>query len=591
MQSLGYITAKQAAQAKASPVKVHAEGQVQPQGLRQHDGQICQRRLLLRLREALPEGDRLPAGAAGDRRLQDLHDARAHGAEHGADARCRSSAWANRKSVAVMDVIDPRDRPGARVRRQPAVRRQPEGPATSPSDPLNIKPAAGAGSTYKVFTLVSALQAKVPLRDFQIDVGNTYTSKICTKLRRRHEAVRDGERRRRLPGRRRGTSRTATYESINTFFVALHRPAVQLRPERSGQGGGGDWASNTSTTPTRARPEHEARTSSTAKAGRRSPSARLDQPAGDGLGVRRRWPTAASTARPTPIVKIVGPDGKQVGLPEQATCERRIGPGHRRHRQPGAGEGHQPAAAAPRSAPFGRAGRRHPADRRQDRHASARSTASRGQLGGLVHRLHARSSPPRSRSSTRARPPQPLTDVPGKEGRDVFGAYSAGDLARRARADPARTARWSFPPEDPEVVNGDSVPVPSVVGLDVGCRDRAAAAPGLPGPGRGRAQGQPAAGRTAVAEQSPSGRAPAGMTVMLYLSSGKAPAASRRPANPTRPAAPGRGWRRPASDPQSRTRRVARVAAAAAAPRVAGGPGPRHAAVACGSRRRRRSAG
>ena len=127
--------------------------------------------------------------------------------------------WKNKKSVGVMDVVDPRD---GRVLALGVSKRY--GVSTKDrnvtSDPLNIKPASGAGSTYKLFTLVSALQSKVPLRDFTIDVQNQYTSQNCTAagpgsgpyvMRNASDGYRSGA----------WNLEDATYASINTFFVAL----------------------------------------------------------------------------------------------------------------------------------------------------------------------------------------------------------------------------------------------------------------------------------------------------------------------------------------------------------------------------------
>ena len=84
---------------------------------------------------------------------------------------------------------------------------------------------------------------------------------------------------------------------------------------------------------------------------------------------------------------------------------------------------------------------------------------------------------------------------------------------------------WTCPPADPAVVNGNSVPVQSVIGMDP------AAATGVL-----RSQGfqvriapenkDSAVPAGNVAEQSPSGRAAPGMTITLYLSTGKGAAAA-----------------------------------------------------------------
>jgi membrane peptidoglycan carboxypeptidase len=132
-----------------------------------------------------------------------------------------------------------------------------------------------------------------------------------------------------------------------------------------------------------------------------------------------------------------------------------------------------------------------------------------------------------------------LTDVPGREGGDVFGAYSAG-IWREALEPILRDRTWSIPPEDPEVVNGDSVPVPSVVGLDVGAATALLQLAGFQVrvSDERRDSAVPA---NLVAEQSPSGRGAPGMTVVLYLSSGKAPGGQPGEEKPRRPGGGGPG--------------------------------------------------
>jgi membrane peptidoglycan carboxypeptidase len=138
-----------------------------------------------------------------------------------------------------------------------------------------------------------------------------------------------------------------------------------------------------------------------------------------------------------------------------------------------------------------------------------------------------------------------LTDVPGKEGANVFGAYSAA-IWRNAMQPFLIDKTWSFPPADQEVVNGDSVPVQSVVGMDP------AAATGLLQASGFQVRIAPeqrdsAVPAGSVAAQSPSGRASRGMTITLYLSTGKGAPGAGTPGLPLPPGQtlppkpPGRG--------------------------------------------------
>ena len=150
-----------------------------------------------------------------------------------------------------------------------------------------------------------------------------------------------------------------------------------------------------------------------------------------------------------------------------------------------------------------------------------------------------------------------VTDAPGKEGGNLFGAYSAG-IWRAALEPILRDKTWNFPPEDPEVVNGDSVPVPPVVGLDVGAASALLAANGFQVKVSDERKDNDVPANF-VAEQSPSGRGARGMTITLYLSSGKLPGGAARAAGSARSAdpsaaAPGRRrGRLPSRDPADRS--------------------------------------
>ena len=122
---------------------------------------------------------------------------------------------------------------------------------------------------------------------------------------------------------------------------------------------------------------------------------------------------------------------------------------------------------------------------------------------------------------------EPLVDVPSRENSNVFGAYSA-TIWRQALQPIIQSRSWAFPPEDPEVVRGDSVAVPSVIGLDPAAATGVLQASGFPVVIAGERRDSPYPANF-VAEQSPINRATRGQTVYLYLSSGRPPAARPGP--------------------------------------------------------------
>ena len=102
-----------------------------------------------------------------------------------------------------------------------------------------------------------------------------------------------------------------------------------------------------------------------------------------------------------------------------------------------------------------------------------------------------------------------------------------------------RDRSWRFPPEDPEVVNGDSVAVPSVVGQDPATAIALLAASGFGARLAGERKESPLP-PDRIAAQSPSGRAAPGQTIVLYLSSGPPAAQPGQPGEPGQPRPPGR---------------------------------------------------
>src|SRR5262249_14218881 len=113
------------------------------------------------------------------------------------------------ESVGVMDVVDPAT---GKVRAMAVSRQYGTGPRQT-TLPLGVKAVAGAGSTYKVFTLLAALQDQVPLRAYRISTPNDEdTPQNCPQHHTGHNA---GHYAASLD------METATYQSSNTFFTAL----------------------------------------------------------------------------------------------------------------------------------------------------------------------------------------------------------------------------------------------------------------------------------------------------------------------------------------------------------------------------------
>jgi membrane peptidoglycan carboxypeptidase len=507
MESLGYITAKQAAQARATKVAVKPKSKsslkdcANTAAAIKNAGFFCDYVKSYLAERGFPQ-QRLEAGG------YKIYTTLSPRVQNSVQAALPFSRWAGRESMAVMDVVDPRT---GRVVALGVSKRYgvKKGDRNQTSDPVNIKAAAGAGSTYKVFTLVSALQSKVPLRDFTINVGNEYTSRVCTtyddngvkgpyKMRNASDGYRSGA----------WNLEAATYESINTFFVALidQRFNCDLSgPVKAAQALGLGL------------PKEAADRFVNGKLA----SFTLGPQATSPLNMASAYGTLANRGvycPPRPILKIVGPDGKEVQL-EETPCERRVDQGiadtvtrvlEKDTTAPGA-----TAVEAFR----GLAGGPHPIAGKTgtaQNNSAAWFVGYTPEFSGSVAVFNQR------KTSSR------LEDVPEREGRDVFGAYSAA-IWRAAMEPILRDRTWTIPPEDPEVVNGESVPVPPVVGQDLGTATATLQSFGFQVSVSGERKDSPYPPNV-VAEQSPSGRGVAGQVVTLYLSSGRAPAAAPAPA-------------------------------------------------------------
>jgi len=334
----------------------------------------------------------------------------------------------------------------------------------------------------------------------------------------------------------------ATYESVNTFFVALldQRFNCDLTgPVRAAEAMGLVQTLD-------AKHPGTNRTEGENYIAAKSAAFTLGPNGTSPLELSSAYATVANDGKycpPTPLVKVVGPDGKQLGLPERS-CQQRITPGIAHTVARVLEKDTSQAGGTAVSAFAGLSGGSRP--------IGGKTGTASGFKPGDTKRASGNSSAwfvgftPDYAGATAVFDPtntsQALTDVPGKEGQNVFGAYSAS-IWRNAMQPFLENKSWSWPPADQAVVNGNSVPVQSVIGMDP------AAATGVL-----RSQGfqvrispekkDSAVPAGNVAEQSPSGRAAPGMTITLYLSTGKGAAAAVPPPGiplPPRPPNPGPG--------------------------------------------------
>jgi membrane peptidoglycan carboxypeptidase len=446
--------------------------------------------------------------------------------------------WSNRNSAAVMDLIDPKSGKvyAFGVSRKYGINKN--NPNVT-SDALNVKAAAGAGSTYKTFTLVSALEAKTPLRDYRIAPPDPYKSTVCSNYvdgnKVGYEVRNAGN-----YGPGPFNLEDATYKSVNTFFVAMLdqkfncdlsgpvNAAIKLGLKNLNQPDPNATKNNGGKTVT-----YKQRIING-----KSASFTLGPDPTSPLELASSYGTIANRGiycPPNPIEKIVGPDGKTVSL-DTPGCSRKLDQGIADTVTQVLEKDTSKDGGTAVTAMSGLVSGSRPI-------AGKTGTASalvNGKSQGNSAAWFVGYTPDFAASVAVFNPKAtyaPLTDVPNKSG-NVFGAYSAS-IWRTALEPILDDKTWTFAPEDPEVVRGDSVPVPSVLGLDVG-----AATALLQGQGfqvRVSNQQKPSAYPAGtVAEQSPSGRSSKGGIVFLYLSTGKPPTPTSGPGQP-RPGQPGGG--------------------------------------------------
>lgn len=543
MQSLGYITAKQAQQAKASKIKVTPKAKSSGKDCANTTQKIINAGFFCDYAKAALRAEGI---GLTQQRLETggykIYTTLSPSVQNRVQAAMPFAQWNNRKAAAVTDMIDPKTGNvlAFGVSRKYGVDKK--NPNVT-SNPLNTTATAGAGSTYKTFTLVAALQAKVPLRAFQLNVGNSYTSNNCTTYDngvKKPYTVQNA-------GRYREGGwdlADATAASVNTFFVALLDQRFNCDvsgPVKAAQAMG--------LTNTLGAKLSNGLTVAKDYIDGKKASFTLGPNGTSPLEMASAYATLANGGRycpPTPILKIVGPDGKPVALPERK-CEQRI--------DRGIAETVTQVLEKDTSSSIGTAesafgglvnGQRPIAGKTGTASGFTQADLARGDgnASGNSAAWFVGYTPDFAGATAVLSPDKPknaLEDVPNPPASgNVFGAYSAR-IWRNAMEPILQNRTWSFAPEDPEVVNGDSVAVPSVVGLDRAAATGILVANGFQAQVSNERKDS-AVPADFVAEQSPSGRGSRGMMVTLYLSSGK-PAAGQ-PGQP-QPGQPSPTPRRP----------------------------------------------
>ena len=522
MQSLGYVTAKQNAQAKSVPVVVKP---------RRSSSKDC-----ANANKAIPN-----AGFFCDyvKHYLSLNGYQRQQLESGGfkiyttldpdvQARVQAAVFADmpadHRATSVMDVLDTKTGKvlAMAVSKHYGIKK---GDRRQTSNGLGYQPVAGAGSTYKLFTLVAALQRKIPLEAFTIKNTNEYEPTNCTEARGKKTVVNAGH----YPEKSYNLDE-ATYASVNTFFVALldqqfgcdlsmpvrnalSMGLISLRPYAESIINGQQYSFTLGPQKTSA------------------------------LELASAYATVANNGKycpPTPLERIVGPDGKPAALPERA-CVQRIDPAIARTVTRVLVKDTKPGFAGTANRRFG------------DYYAAGGSdiagktgTASAGDTGKNSSAWFIGYTPDITASVATFDPDSssaPLTDVPGysPNGTEVFGSFSATIWRDGLSSLLLSGPRWEFPPEDPAVVNGNSVPVPSVVGQDVGSATEILANAGFGIEVSSERRDAPLP-PDRIADQSPSGRGLPGQKITVYLSSGKPtkPTAAPNPGGVPSPSPPHR---------------------------------------------------
>lgn len=413
------------------------------------------------------------------------------------------------KATAVMNIVEPNT---GYVRAMAVGRNYGNDPndPTQSSIPLATKPVAGSGSTYKLFTTVAALRAKVPVKDSTLDTYNTQkldeTVGIMKPAYKPENCPQNP-----APVTNAGNYpkemnlHDALYRSSNTYFEALIdqkfgcdltqmvKAAQDLGLEKTlalkNQHGLPQGKA--------AIDEHQISFTlgplSTSPLELASAYGAIDN---DGILCPAR-----------PILSVQGPDGKPLGGVDLPQCRQAVEQPIARTITQILTDDTNPSApgATAEAANLGQWPTAGKTGTTQDNSAAWFAGYTK-QLVGVVGLFQPDS------------PSTQITDL-AIAGSAIFGGKYPAQIWHDAMLPiMQRYPPEAFPPADDEVMNGDSVPVPQVVGMDIESAKNTLAAAGFqPLVGEPKDGGPP----NVVVAQSPTGRATPNSTVYIYPGNGK----------------------------------------------------------------------
>ncbi|MGI9092504.1 MAG: penicillin-binding protein [Mycobacteriales bacterium] len=440
MQSLGYITVAEEQAADSGPIRLAPKTAQPPNGCTQtlmaNTGFFCDyvRSYLTNVLH-LTQAQLYQGGLT----IKTTLDATA---QHNAVAALTHYVPSDNAAAAVLDLVQP----GTGDIRAMAVNRKFGAAANDPSQTtinLAVKAVSQAGSTYKAFTLAAALQRHVPFT-YEIKSPTPYTSPIFKGAGGKPYIVHND-----VPGTCDCTLAEATVRSVNTYYVQLLEspyfagdlaPSVSLAQQMG--------LSQNTLTP---------QLVNQVIANQQAPFT-LGFPATSPLDMASAYATLAANGRycpPDPIVSITGPDGRALSLPAQH-CKQVL--------DPSVAVGVTsilkgvPSTSTPGST--GKAAAldvEHPAAGKTGTNNNSSSVWFAGytpNLAGAVAVFNPNA------------PSRPLTTIPGIPA-PVSSNLPAQMWHDALEPDVLNQPSWTWPAPDPNVVDGNAVGVPCVVGQNV----------------------------------------------------------------------------------------------------------------------------
>jgi membrane peptidoglycan carboxypeptidase len=420
----------------------------------------------------------------------------------------RNNIGYEKKATAVMNIIEPNT---GYVRAMAVGRNYGNNPKQhETSIPLATKPVAGSGSTYKLFTTIAALRAKVPVKDFELDTYNT--TKFDETTGRERQAYQPENCPQHPPAIANAGNypekmnlHDALYQSSNTFFEALidQKFGCDLtQVVKAAQDLGMDK--------TLALENQHGMPQGKAAIDEHQISFTLGPLSTSPLELASAYGTLDNEGilcPARPILSIQGPDGKPLPGVRIPQCRPALEPGIARtitqiltdDTNPNAPNATAEAANLGQWPTAGKTGT-------SQNNAAVWFAGYTKQLVGVVGVFQPDS------------PTTPITDlqIPSNA---IFGGTYPARIWHDAML-PIMQSRYQpeqFPPADDQVMNGDTVELPSVVGRNVEEAMGILSAAGFQ-PLVGEPKDGPAG---IVVAQSPTGRAAPGSQVYIYPGNGK----------------------------------------------------------------------